>query len=289
MSTKSDQIKETQLTWDDFNGLMQDQGKKPGIYYRGQPKKDYQLETTLARYLPLPAYDTHIYHRKMLQMAESDPKLRALLARVPQDFLFKRDFWYPGTTPEYEDEAYATFCMMMYFRHHGIPSPLLDWSQDPYVAAFFALSEVNDHDAAIFVLKKIDTDSTYKVETSGRTKLILIEHTELINGRFNAFPESDLLLKRHKIQQSAYTICYDNKGVVNHDIVYSMMNHDDNIVASSRKEIKNSYSLEKYIIPADQKTFALNDLFENRKLNNKILYCDDFSYADLALEHLYLK
>ena len=35
-----------------------------------------------------------------------------------------------GPPPGYE--------FMIYMRHHGFPSPLLDWSRSPYVAAFFA-------------------------------------------------------------------------------------------------------------------------------------------------------
>lgn len=38
----------------------------------------------------------------------------------------------PNTPPGYE--------FMIYLRHHGFPSPLLDWSRSPYVAAFFCFS-----------------------------------------------------------------------------------------------------------------------------------------------------
>ena len=30
---------------------------------------------------------------------------------------------------------------MVYLRHHGFPSPLIDWSYSPYVAAFFAFRD----------------------------------------------------------------------------------------------------------------------------------------------------
>jgi len=30
---------------------------------------------------------------------------------------------------------------MTRLRHHGFPSPLLDWPQSPYIAAFFAFNK----------------------------------------------------------------------------------------------------------------------------------------------------
>jgi hypothetical protein len=33
-----------------------------------------------------------------------------------------------------------------YLRHHGFPSPLLDWSRSPYVAAYFAMNEANENE-----------------------------------------------------------------------------------------------------------------------------------------------
>ena len=111
-----------------------------GFLYRGQPNSSWSLKTTLERY-STPSFTIERYYQL----------ITAIQAQVET---FTEQQWdqrelpnYPGGYKDWLEENQRIFpynlpgyACMVYLRHHGFPSPLLDWSRSPYVAAFFAFN-----------------------------------------------------------------------------------------------------------------------------------------------------
>ena len=100
---------------------------------------------------------------------------------------------------------------LVYLRHHGFPSPLLDWSTSPYVAAYFAYYEKTD-------FKRVAVYAY--VETTGRGK-------GMVGGtpRLTALGPYVTTDQRHFAQKSWYTVATrydDSKGHLfcSHDAVF---------------------------------------------------------------------
>lgn len=191
-------IEEIRLdTWEEFEKtLLEDirwveKNRKPYSYisdmlYRGHANSEWQLHTTLERFSKKhnngKEYTWGDYHR-------------ILQSIVPHIFSFteidyKIEDFEKQSTSIFVPPAYE---FMVYLRHHGFPSPLLDWTTSPYIAAFFAFfyAELNQ-DVAIYSYRE------YLGEAKGGWAN---------DPRISQLGPYVKTHKRHFLQQCQYTIC----------------------------------------------------------------------------------
>lgn len=121
----------TKMSWSEVKDeIAKHSNKVQGdFWFRGQPSNKLRLTTSFHRQR---RYDLLRYDQEALQ----------LLCREIESLLCRRI--------ELSDPVeYGAFLSLA--QHHGFPTPLLDWTASPYVAAYFALSgEAREDDARLF-------------------------------------------------------------------------------------------------------------------------------------------
>lgn len=81
---------------------------------------------------------------------------------------------------------------LVYLRHHGFPSPLLDWSASPYIAAFFAFLERPRTDEVAILTYIEDSDGGRSL--SGGAPMISVQGPYVTTHQ------------RHFVQKTCYTV-----------------------------------------------------------------------------------
>ena len=127
---------------------------------------------------------------------------------------------------------------MAYLRHHGFPSPLLDWTQSFYIAAFFAFksAKAEQQDVAIYSFNEYGNGTK---EGSGD------EATIVGVGPYVTTHE------RHFRQQCRYTYC---SKLLDRNYVYCC--HEDAFARGNEKQD----ILTKFIIPRTERSKVLERL-----------------------------
>jgi hypothetical protein len=184
------------------------------LLFRGLSDSTWKLSTTLERRSGGRNFSFKDYYRLVRRIRPEIETESGFRWDVPS---FEEISSWAGVFDQthYEMKAYE---YLAHLRHNGFPSPLLDWSRSPYVAAYFAFSGAASTDAtAIYVY--LERPEGMKVRGSGAPGIRML-------GQYVRTH------KRHFRQQSAYTVCanyqqsdFDNSYMwhfVSHQTVFDM-------------------------------------------------------------------
>jgi hypothetical protein len=262
-------VKEIELrTWEEFESelkrLEDDRLKKKysaKFLYRGQKDHSLNLSTTLERNgkenLSLDEYHHLIFIVK--PQIESFTGTNWDILSYPQDI----DKWLKDNDPLIPNafgwaEFQNTYSYMAYLRHYGFPSPFLDWSNSPYIAAYFAFRQPSpfDNDVAIYAYLETTSDIGLRSASTNEPQI----HS------FGPFIRTD---RRHFLQQSHYTIC------ILRDDEWKYVSHEG---AFSRGDLTQDV-LWKFRIPHSERMKVLK-LLDTHNINALSLFGDEESLME---------
>lgn len=240
-----------------------------GPLYRGQADATWHLETTLDRRKPRMTLDKYLTIMEGIQ-----PRIERLSGRSWSNLgeeisgLRQNGLESVRLFPTECANTETIISFMVYLRQHGFPSPLLDWTSDPYTAAFFAFSGIqkNAERVAIFIFR----ECTGSVGDAGTEN----EPTAMSFGPhiLNTSP-------RHAKQQAQYTWCVERSTSGASLDCYAFADHEQAMnlpgfrieAGACLDEERAENVVDKYTIPVSEQRSVLASLAQ-RNINKCSLF-----------------
>lgn len=169
-------------------------GRNVDFLFRGMSDSTLKLETTLERagYAGGSVSDyCELILRAKPQIETFTGKTWAI-ADFPkvQESLRNYENWTLHRFPEA-----ALYSCLVHLRHHGFPSPLLDWTRSPYVACYFAFrSDVKPKEGEVSIHAFWEQSPRLRAVNKGEPEIRSIGPYVTTH-------------RRHYLQQSDYTMC----------------------------------------------------------------------------------
>ncbi len=167
-------------------------GTRDNLLFRGQSNSKWALKTTLERKLKQPMglsrYYRYAYSAKTKVETFTEKDWDVLTPPKYEEWLDKKDVFDYNNFPAYN--------YLAYLRHHGFPSPLLDWTDSPYIAIFFAFAECADMSEQASLYCFLESADIGKLRSSDQPEIY-------------SFGPYAKIHRRHVLQQCQYTICVE--------------------------------------------------------------------------------
>jgi hypothetical protein len=202
--------------------------------YRGQANSTWTLETTMERSLKTPVSLSKYY-------------LFAYSAKTMIE-TFTETTWDIPEPPNYNQwlkesnalsfQPFPAYNYLAYLRHHGFPSPFLDWSASPYIAIFFAFNNCPRNVKHVSLYAFLEYVGYGKGTSTDQPQICVLGPYVKVH-------------RRHFLQQSQYTICveFDENGAIYTD-------HE----RVTRKNDDKQDMLWKFNIPVTERARVLGEL-----------------------------
>ncbi|MFN3826857.1 MAG: FRG domain-containing protein [Micavibrio sp.] len=254
---------ESPLSWEEFKKLAKEneliakeqraKAENKAEYsdwiYRGHSCAKWKLETTLERFLEKELDNKN----KNLKVREYYQYLNQIIPAINANTSYKFSFINFEELGSLKRSSklphYELLCLT---RHLGFPSPLLDWTESYYIAAFFAFRNADKcKNVAIYSYKEWNGNA----RGGWVGEPMMNEHGPYVETH-----------PRHYKQQSHYTPC--------------IKTIDDTLYFTNPEEAANdesgSHNLKKYYLQGTQKDEVLSDLF-SMNINDYTLFGDEES------------
>jgi FRG domain len=202
-------------SWEQFRSYIESFEDDPGrkiwdeVWFRGQGNAEWKLHTTLERR----TLNVRAVSNYFNLISEIKPAIETFTGNT---FDLPSRMEVEEMCREYDRFGYwlrQSTTYLAHLRHCGFPSPLLDWSKSPYVAAYFAFAGAkHDGDVAIYAYRERANSAGFKVNGSDTPQIV-------------SFGPIVKTHRRHFRQQSRYTACVrwgnDKWFFEPHDSVFS--------------------------------------------------------------------
>nr|VFJ68875.1 MAG: FRG domain-containing protein [Candidatus Kentron sp. FW] len=162
--------------------------------FRGQANAEWPLSDTLERSIGKGSkLDVLQYHGTVLAVkSEIELFTKETWDGIPNYDEYQERLRSDGTFPF---SGLPAFEYMVHLRHHGFPSPLLDWTRSLHIAAFFAFDEIPPNAERVAIHAFIEGDGRGGADSSHESG-ITIHRLDSEKGH-----------RRHFLQRAEYSTC----------------------------------------------------------------------------------